>query len=106
MAKQKNKLIGLPIYYVDRVNYVEVAYMLRDLLLDNLTNTPINANEADVDIDDLAKYLEEGFQPDALQDFLENDFGKGMVIGSYMEFKLNIAKQEEEQALKEMEGEA
>lgn len=111
MAKQKNKLSkdemrGLPVFYTDRANYTEIAYMLRDLLISNLSTTPISATDADLEIEDLARYLEEGFVSEALQEFLVNDFGKGMVLGSYMEYKMNLAKQEEQEALEELEGEA
>lgn len=107
MAKQKElKAPGLPIMYIDRANYTEIAYMLRDLLMSKLATTPINASDADVDVEDLAKYLEEGILTESLQGFLEDDFGKGMVLGFYMEHKLNLAKREEEEMLKELEGEA
>jgi hypothetical protein len=104
MDKQKN--VGLPIFYIDRTNYVEIAYLLRDLLLKNLDNTAIEASDADIDIADFADYLEHGFRSEALEEFLTNDFGKGMILGSYMEYKLNLAKRDEEQVLEEMENEA
>jgi hypothetical protein len=99
-SQQKPKIT---IYYADRLNYQEIAYTVRELLVTALADTSIAAQEGDIDIEEMAKYLEQGFRPDALQDLLGTTLGKGVLIGSYLEYKLNLSRIEEAEALEELE---
>lgn len=99
-----DKTKGLPVYYVDRLNYTDIAYILRDQFLFYFADTPLTANEEDLDIPDLATFLEYNLHTEGLEDFLTTDFGKGMILGMYLEHKMELAKQEEIAALKELEG--
>lgn len=102
----KENTVGLPVYYVDRLNYTDIAYILRDLFLANFADTPMTANDEDIDIENLSQYLEFHLQTEGLEDLMSHDFGKGMILGMYLEHLSELARQDEIAALKEMDGEA
>lgn len=92
------------IYYIDKLNYTDIAFMLRDLFLHHFKDTPLTANDEDIDIDQLSTFLELSLINKGLEDFLTTDFGKGMILGMYLEEQMEQAIQDELEAYKEMEG--
>jgi hypothetical protein len=102
---ENKKIIGLPVFYVDRLNYTDVAYMLQDLFIKYFKGTQLTASDEDIDVNDLANFLEGELHSHGLDDLLSHDFGKGMVLGMYLEHKMELARKDEIAALQEMSDE-
>lgn len=57
--------------------------------------------DEDIEIDMFADFLDKGLTHDALTEFLRTDFGKGILLGTYFEYRSNRDKEEEAKALEE-----
>lgn len=102
----QNKKGPVTIFYSDTFNYVDLAAIIRDQFFaaiedHNTMGGPLT--EDDVDIIALANFLEMEFQPDALAEFANTQFGRGILLGAYLERSQNEARTEETEALNAME---
>lgn len=91
--------------YSDRLNYYDLAATIRDMFIkaiENHDNVGGPIMDEDIDLDEFSKYLEKGFLIEALDEFTNTSFGKGLLMGAYLEHALEKAKREEREALKEM----
>lgn len=87
-VSNKEELKGLPIYYSDSYNYMDIAIIIRDTFMESVDNPealggPLTID--DIDVAKLAEYIEGGFEPSAVDEFMKTKFGKGVIFGAYLE---------------------
>lgn len=93
-----------PIYYINRTNYTEIAATICETFIRNIHNVSAFGGpvaESDIDLEAFSEFLDKGLTHDALTEFLRTDFGKGILLGSYFEYRSNKDKEDEIKALQE-----
>jgi hypothetical protein len=90
--KDTINLVGLSEFLIERNQTDMPTYATT--ISQKLANTPQR----------FAEYLRNGLTPDALQEFVNTDFGKGVLLGSYIEYEATQAREDEKKALEEMEN--
>jgi hypothetical protein len=106
------KIVKSPtsIWYMNIANYTESASIIRDHFFKNihdLSAIGIEAHEKDVvlDLQQFADYLERGVTYEAFNEFMRTDFGKGILLGNFLEYMAQQQRDEEDKIIAEMEGE-
>lgn len=87
-------------------NYYELATIIRDDFLVAISNpTALGGSviEDDIDLESLAEYLKTGLLPEALEEFSASQFGRGILMGAYLEYTLQKSKTEEAEVLNDMD---
>lgn len=95
-----------PIYYLNRTNYTEIAATIYEVFIRNIHDFSALGGpvlESDLELEVFAEFLDKGLTHSALVEFLRTDFGKGILLGSYFEYRSNKDKQDEQEALEEQE---
>lgn len=100
----------LSIWYVNTANYLEAASIIRDRFFNNihdLTAIGIEPHEKDevLDLQQFADYLDRGVTYEAFNEFMRTDFGKGILLGNFLEYMAQQQRDEEDKIIAEMEGE-
>lgn len=89
--------------YDSRLNYSDIAYILYDKVAALFMDSEyLQTSNGDIDVEAFTRFLDEGFNTEALNELLASEFGKGMVMGAYLEHQMHQARMDEAAMLEEL----
>jgi hypothetical protein len=103
-SKKKQDNGPVTIYYESRFDYSEIAAIVRDSFIQSIEDGEAVGglpSSDDIDLENFAHYISQGFVPSAVNEFMKTQFGKGLILGAYLEHMMNSALAEEQEALNE-----
>lgn len=103
-SSKKVKTAPVTVFYVDRFDYSEIAAIVRDSFLQAIEDGEAVGglpSSDDIDLESFANYISQGFVPSAVDEFMKTQFGKGLILGAYLEHMMNAALLEEAEVLNE-----
>lgn len=99
---KKGTATPVTIFYQERFDYSEIAAIVRDSFIQAIEDGSAVGglpSSDDIDLENFAAYIAQGFIPSAVDEFMKTQFGKGLILGAYLEHLMNVALLEETEVL-------